>query len=152
MSRSKQKKSKVGFTAGSFDLCHVGHIRMFEECKKVCDYLIVAVQEDPSIDRPMKNKPIQSIEERVEIIKAIRHVDKVLIYKTEADLLKLLKRIKIDIRILGADWEGKPFTGHELKMPVYFNSRNHNYSSTELRERIYKAELKSSKTECLRSL
>lgn len=129
---------KIGFTCGAFDLTHYGHALMFEECKQVCDYLIVGVQSDPSIDRPYKNRPIQSLEERAGMVKAIRWVDEVVIYNTEADLVKLLKKIKPNIRILGEDWKGKEFTGHDLPMEYYFNSREHNYSSSNLRNRVLK--------------
>jgi len=135
-----KEKSKVGFTCGAFDLCHAGHARMFKECKEVCDYLIVAVQSDPSLDRPSKNKPVQAYEERIEMVKAIRYVDEVVTYDTEADLVELLKKIKPDIRILGADWQDKEYTGKDLGIPAYFNSRNHNLSTSELRMRVYEAE------------
>lgn len=136
----KQRKKIVGFTCGSFDLCHAGHVRMFKDCKKVCGYLIVAVQDDPSVDRSTKNKPIMSLKERVEIVSELKSVDKVLTYKTENDLVKLLKKVSFDIRILGSDWEEKPFTGHELKHKFYFHTRDHGYSTSELRKRVYEAE------------
>lgn len=132
---------KIGFTCGAFDLTHYGHVLMFEECKQACDYLIVGVQSDPSIDRPNKNKPIQSLEERVGMVKAIRWVDKVVTYGTEADLIELLKKLKPDIRILGADWKGKQFTGYDLDMEFYFNSRDHGFSSSDMRKRIAEIEL-----------
>lgn len=134
---------KVGFTAGAFDLCHAGHMLMFEEAKTVCDYLIVALHSDPALDRPnTKNRPIMSIEERQIILKGIKYIDEILVYHTEADLLALLteNRLGIDIRILGTEYREKPFTGKDLPMPVYFNSRDHGYSTTELRRRVYDAE------------
>ena len=135
------KKNKiVGITFGSFDLCHYGHALMFEECKKYCDYLIVGVQSDPSIDRPEKNRPVQSHEERIGIVSSLKFVDEVVTYDTEADLIKVLKDIQPDIRILGADHEGKPFTGHELPIKCIFNSRDHGYSTSELRIRVFEAE------------
>lgn len=135
---------KVGITAGAFDLCHAGHMLMFEEAKTVCDYLIVALHSDPTIDRPgTKNKPIMSIEERMIILKGVKYIDEIVTYDTEADLLGLLSENKlgIDIRILGAEYKGKQFTGHELSLPIYFNSRDHGYSTTELRKRVYEAEV-----------
>lgn len=132
---------KIGFTCGAFDLTHYGHVLMFEECKQACDYLIVGVQSDPSIDRPNKNKPVQSLEERVGMVKAIRWVDKVVTYDTESDLVELLKKLKPDIRILGADWKGKQFTGYDLDMEFYFNSRDHGFSSSDMRKRIAEIEL-----------
>ena len=133
---------KIGFTCGAFDLTHYGHALMFEECKKVCDYLIVGVQSDPSIDRPNKNRPIQSLEERIGMVKSIRWVDEVLIYDTEADLVKLLQKIKPDIRILGEDWKDKKFTGYDLPIKCYFNSRGHSHSSSGLRKRILESGVK----------
>jgi glycerol-3-phosphate cytidylyltransferase len=133
---------KIGFTCGAFDLCHAGHVLMFKECKKYCDYLIVGLHTDPTIDRPEKNKPIQSIEERKIQLEGIKYVDKVITYDTEQDLYTLLKENphKINIRIMGADWKGKPFTGHDISMEVAFNTRDHGYSSSNLRKRIYEAE------------
>ena len=133
---------KVGFTCGSFDLLHAGHALMLEEAKSYCDYLIVAIQSDPTLDRGSKNKPVQSYEERIIMLKAIIYVDEITYYDTENDLYELLKRIKPDVRIVGSDWQGKQYTGYDLDIPVIFNSRNHGYSSSELRRRVYEAELK----------
>ena len=117
------KKNKIiGITFGSFDLCHYGHALMFEECKEYCDYLIVGVQSDPSIDRPEKNKPVQSHEERIGIVSSLKFVDEVVTYDTEADLIEVLKNIQPDVRILGADHKGKPFTGHELPICLLYTS------------------------------
>ena len=129
---------KKGFTCGAFDVLHPGHVLMFEEAKTVCDYLIVAVQSDPTINRPEKNKPVQPLSDRVTMVQAIRFVDEVVTYNTEEELLALLVRIKPDIRIIGADWKGRPFTGHELPIEIYFNSRDHGYSSTALKDRVVK--------------
>ena len=131
-----------GFTCGAFDLLHAGHALMFEECKKHCDYLIVGLQRDPSVDRKNKNKPVQEYEERDIMLKSIRWVDEVVYYDTEEDLHGLLKTLKIDVRIVGEDWKGKPFTGHELPIRVVFNSRDHEYSTSNLRKRVYEAEKK----------
>jgi len=134
------KKNKiVGITFGSFDLCHYGHALMFEECKEYCDYLIVGVQSDPSIDRPEKNKPVQSHEERIGIVSSLKFVDEVVTDDREADLIKVLKNIEPDVRIIGADHEGKPFTGHELPIKCIFNTRDHGYSTSELRRRVFEA-------------
>ena len=134
------KKNKiVGITFGSFDLCHYGHALMFEECKEYCDHLIVGVQSDPSIDRPEKNKPVQSHEERIGIVSSLKFVDEVVTYDTEADLIKVLKNIQPDVRILGADHEGKPFTGHELPIKCIFNTRDHGYSTSELLSKLIPA-------------
>ena len=135
-------KKKIGFTCGSFDLLHAGHAMMLEEAKSYCDYLVVAIQSDPTLDRKTKNKPVQSYEERITMLRAIRYVDEITYYDTENDLYELLKRIKPDVRVIGADWKGKEYTGHDLDIPVVFNSRNHGYSTSELRRRVYEAELK----------
>tara|TARA_X000001036_G_scaffold275122_1_gene255521 strand:- start:629 stop:1048 length:420 start_codon:yes stop_codon:yes gene_type:complete len=136
------KNKIVGITFGSFDLCHYGHALMFEECKEYCDYLIVGVQSDPSIDRPEKNSPIQSHKERLGIVSSIKFVDEVKPYDTESDLIKMLKEVNPDVRILGADHQGTGFTGHELPIKCIFNSRDHGYSTSELRKRIFEAEKK----------
>jgi glycerol-3-phosphate cytidylyltransferase len=137
------KKDQIkGITFGSFDLCHYGHILMFEECKQYCNYLIVGVQSDPSIDRPEKNSPIQSHTERMGIVKSLKFVDEVIPYNTEDDLIKVLVDRNPDVRILGADHEGKEYTGHELPIKCVFNTRDHGYSTSELRKRVYEAEKK----------
>ena len=127
-----------GFTCGAMDLCHAGHHLMFEECKQSCDYLIVGLQVDPSIDRYGKNKPIMSLEERMIILSGIKYVDEVVVYGREVDLYNLLEKndLKIDVRFLGEDWKNKEYTGCDLPIKCIFNSRNHNYSITELRRRI----------------
>ena len=130
----------VGITFGSFDLCHYGHILMFKECKEHCDYLIVGVQSDPSLDRSEKNKPIQSHEERAGVVESLRYVDEIRLYDRESDVVDLLKEIKPDVRILGADHEGTEFTGHDLPIKCVFNSRDHGFSTSELRKRVYLAE------------
>ena len=131
------KKNKViGFTCGAMDLLHAGHVLMLKECREQCDYLIVGLQVDPSLDRPDKNRPIETLEERKIRLKGCRYVDKILIYKTEKDLSALLKKLKPDVRFVGADWKGKHFTGDDLKIKVVYNSRSHHFSSTSLRERI----------------
>jgi len=134
---------RVGFTAGAFDLCHAGHILMFEEAKTQCDYLIVGLHSDPTIDRAgVKNKPIMSVEERMIILKGIKYIDEIVTYNTEADLLKILTEnsLGIDVRILGVEYKEKPYTGRGLPVEIYYNTRDHGYSTTELRERVYQAE------------
>jgi len=129
-------KVKRGITASTFDLLHAGHILMLKEAKSVCDYLIVALQVDPTIDRPTKNQPIQSFYERWVQLSAVRYVDEVIPYSSESELLTILQNYNIDIRILGDEYEHKMFTGRDLHMEYHFNKRTHGYSSTELRERI----------------
>lgn len=132
-----------GFTCGTFDLCHAGHMLMFKECKEYCDYLIVGLQTDPSLDRPEKNKPILSLEERRIMLEGIKYIDEVVTYEREEDLYNLLKEnaLKIDVRIVGADWKDKPFTGHDLPMKVIFNTRDHGYSTSDIRKRVCDVEL-----------
>lgn len=132
---------QIGFTCSTFDLFHAGHVAMLEEAKQQCDWLIVGLQVDPTIDRPEKNKPIQSLVERQLQVRACRFVDEILVYSTEAELLELLCMLPIDVRILGAEYEDKHFTGHHLKnMRYFFNKRDHGFSSSELRKRISSAE------------
>jgi glycerol-3-phosphate cytidylyltransferase len=113
---------------------------MLEECKSHCDWLIVGIQTDPTIDRPEKNKPIQSLEERIGQIRAVRYVDEVMVYATEKELHTYLLNHPPTIRFLGSDWENKKFTGHELPIVSHFCSREHKFSSSELRKRIAKQE------------
>jgi len=125
-----------GFTCGAFDLGHAGHLIMLKEVKAQCDYLIFGLQTDPSIDRPDKHKPIETVEERMIRLQSCKYVDKIMVYDTEADLYNLLKELKPDIRFLGEDWKGKHFTGYDLNIKVIFNSRKHDYSSSNLIQRI----------------
>jgi glycerol-3-phosphate cytidylyltransferase len=127
---------KKGITASTFDLLHAGHILMLKEAKSVCDYLIVALQVDPTIDRPEKNKPIQSYYERWVQVSAVKYVDEIIPYATEEELRTILQNYEIDIRILGDEYYDRYFTGNDLQMEYHFNKRTHGYSSTELRNRI----------------
>jgi glycerol-3-phosphate cytidylyltransferase len=127
---------KKGITASTFDLLHAGHILMLKEAKSVCDYLIVALQVDPTIDRPEKNKPIQSYYERWVQVSAVKYVDEIIPYATEEELRTILQNYDIDIRILGDEYYDRYFTGNDLQMEYHYNKRTHGYSSTELRNRI----------------
>lgn len=127
---------RTGITAGTFDLMHPGHVLMFREAKTVCDYLTVCVLVDPSKERSFKNKPIQSISERVMLVSACKYVDEVLVYDTEAELIEIFKAVNPTVRIIGEDYRNKDYTGKGLDIPMYFNSRGHSYSSSELRKRI----------------
>ncbi len=130
---------KIGFTCSCFDLFHAGHIMMLKEAKTQCDHLIVGLQTDPTIDRPQKNKPIQSILERYIQLEACKYVDEIVVYATEKDLIDILKTYPIDVRILGEEYCDKSFTGDDLDIELYFNRRQHSFSTTELRERIKSA-------------
>lgn len=125
-----------GFTCGALDLLHAGHVIMLKECKAQCDFLVVGLQTDPSIDRPEKHKPIETIEERKIRLQGCKYVDKIVVYETERDLYNLLKELRPDIRFLGEDHKGKSFTGDDLPIKIIYNSRNHNYSSSNLIKRI----------------
>ena len=129
-------KYKIGFTCGTFDLCHAGHMLMFEEVKNQCDHLIVGLQNDPSIDRPEKNKPVQSLVERYIQLEGCKYVDQIIPYTTEEDLLNILQCYDWDVRIIGEDYYGKRFTGDDLGIETYYNSRRHGFSTSELRKRI----------------
>lgn len=133
-----------GITASTFDLLHAGHITMLKEAQSHCDYLICALQTDPTIDRPTsKNKPIQSLVERYIQLEAVKYVDEIIVYQTEKDLEDLLRVMDVQIRILGEEYRNCNFTGKDIcearGIELYFNKREHNFSTTELRERIYAA-------------
>ena len=137
---------KKGITFGAFDLFHAGHVLMLEEAKDVCDHLTVCIQTDPSLDRPEKNSPVQSVIEREIQISACKYVDEVRIYDTEEDLLDILKNTDWDIRILGDEYKDKPFTGKDLcEGKCFFNLRDHNFSSSELRKRVSSLQFKADK-------
>lgn len=131
---------KVGFTCSTFDLFHAGHIMMLKEAKSQCDYLLVGLQTDPTIDRPEKNRPIQSVFERFVQLEACKYVDEVIVYATEKDLMDVLRSYPIDVRIIGEEYKDKHFTGRELDIEIYYNRRNHSFSTTELRNRVLEAE------------
>lgn len=134
---------KKGITFGAFDLFHAGHVLMLEEAKTACDYLIVCIQNDPSVDREEKNKPVQSIIEREIQVSGCRFVDEVIIYDTEVDLLNIIDQIDWDVRIIGEEYKDKDFTGRDLTLErCYFNKRPHSFSSSELRERVSKEHFK----------
>jgi len=125
-----------GIIAGSFDLIHPGYIKMFEDAKTVCDYLIVALQDDPTIDRPQKNRPVQTKEERQYILQSIRYIDEIIFYSTEQELNVLLKDTKHDIRILGSEYKNTQHNGCELGIPVHYHTRDHAWSCSALKEKI----------------
>ena len=141
----KQDGLKVGIVFSSFDLFHAGHVAMLAEAKNHCDYLIAALQTDPTIDRPdSKNPPIQSIVERQIQVSTNRNVDEVVVYQTEKDLEDLLLILPIDVRILGVEYKDKEFTGREICLKrgieIVYNGRDHSFSSSSLRKRVAEAE------------
>jgi glycerol-3-phosphate cytidylyltransferase len=133
-----------GITASTFDLFHAGHVAMLEEAKSKCSYLIVAIQTDPTVDRPEKNKPVQSIVERQIQVRGCKYVDEIIVYTTEKDLEDILKTFPIDVRILGEEYQDKNFTGKDICLQrgieLYFNKRDHGFSSSGLRRRVYEEE------------
>ena len=133
---------KVGFTASTFDLLHAGHISMLREAKSQCEHLICGLQIDPSVDRKEKNAPIQTVVERYTQLAAVRYVDEIICYATESDLIDILQMYPINVRILGDEYKNKDFTGKDtcqkLGIELYFNHRNHRFSSTDLRDRVCK--------------
>jgi len=137
---------KVGITFGTFDLFHAGHVKMLEEAKSRCDYLIVGLQLDPSIDRPKKNKPTQSIIERYVQLRGCKYIDEIIPYVSESDLIDVLSSFKIDLRIIGEEYKDKVFTGKDYcvnnGIEIYYNKREHRFSSSSLREQVAKSENK----------
>ena len=133
-------KQRVGITFSAFDLLHAGHITMLEEAKRQCDYLICGLQTDPTIDRPEKNRPVQSVVERYIQLKGCKFVDEIVPYATEQDLEDILRAFKIDVRIIGDEYKDKNFTGRtyceEKGIELCFNIREHRFSSSSLRQEV----------------
>jgi len=131
---------RVGFTCSSFDLLHAGHVIMLREAKDQCDYLICGLQIDPSIDRPEKNKPVQTVVERYTQLKAVSYVDEIIPYATEADLEDILLMYNIHVRIIGEEYKDGRFTGRAIcakrGIELYFNKREHRFSTSDLRKRV----------------
>ena len=141
---------KVGITCSTFDLLHAGHVAMLREAKSACDYLICALQVDPSVDRPEKNKPVQNIVERQAQLAAIKYVDEILVYSTEDELLDILGMYQIHVKIMGEEYMDKEFTGKDLcrqrDIEFYFNKRDHRFSTSDLRKRVVENTLHSDKS------
>ena len=141
----------IGFNCSSFDLFHAGHVTMLKMEKQLCDYLIVGLQVDPTIDRPgIKNKPTQSVYERYVQVHGCKYVDEILVYETEEDLLNMIKTQRIDIRFLSEEYKDKDFTGKQYcidnDIEIHYHRRQHKYSSTELRNRVYTLEKEKRET------
>jgi glycerol-3-phosphate cytidylyltransferase len=139
-----EKNRIIGITCSTFDLLHAGHITMLEECKKYCDYLICALQVDPSVDRSEKNKPIQSLVERYIQLDAVKYVDKIIPYNTEEELKTIFSSLDLDVRIIGEEYKDKNFTAKDICMKrnisFVYNKRDHDFSTSSLRKRIYEEE------------
>ena len=138
---------KIGITFSAFDLLHAGHVAMLREAKSNCDYLIVGLQTDPTIDRPReKNKPVQTLVERYIQLSAIKFVDEIVPYQTEEDVIDILKLYELDIRFLGEEYREKEFSGKEVcrqrGIQLHFNKREHRFSTTDLRKRVSEKEAK----------
>ena len=136
---------QIGFTCSTFDLLHAGHIAMLREAKEHCDYLIVGLQTDPTVDRPdSKNAPIQTIVERQIQLAAVKYIDEIVVYTTEQDLTDLLLTLPIDVRVLGDEYKTKDFTGKDIAKArgckIIYNGRDHSFSSTSLRKRVAHSE------------
>ena len=146
------KNKLVGITFSAFDLLHAGHVVMLREAKNHCDYLIAGIQTDPTIDRPdSKNKPVQSLVERYAQLSAVKYVDEIIPYQTEQDLIDILSMYEIDVRILGDEYKEKDFTGKDVcnkrGIDLYFNKRDHRFSTSDLRERVENATRTTRKSE-----
>jgi glycerol-3-phosphate cytidylyltransferase len=133
-------KYYTGFTCSTFDLLHAGHVAMLREASGICDTLIVGLQINPSLDRPQKNTPVQSIVERYMQLSSIKYVDEIIPYQTEQDLIDILSTLQLDVRILGDEYRHKDFTGKDIcntrGIQIYFNQRDHRFSSSELRKQV----------------
>jgi glycerol-3-phosphate cytidylyltransferase len=136
---------KIGITFSAFDLFHAGHVKMLEEAKRHCDYLIVGLQTDPTLDRPDKNQPAQTVVERYIQLKGCKFVDEIVPYASEQDLEDILRSFKINVRIIGDEYQDKNFTARaycEAKgIELYFNTRDHRFSSSGLRREVYTKEI-----------
>jgi glycerol-3-phosphate cytidylyltransferase len=140
---------RVGITFSAFDLLHAGHVTMLREAKANCDYLIVGLQTDPTLDRPgEKNRPVQTLVERYAQLSALKFVDEIVPYQTEEDVLDILEMFQIDVRFLGEEYREKEFTGKDVcrkrGIELHFNKRDHRFSTSDLRKRVAKAEAEKS--------
>lgn len=131
---------KIGFTCSTFDLLHAGHVQMLRDAKQHCDYLICGLQVDPSLDRSEKNSPVQTLVERYTQLKAVSYIDEIIPYQTEEDLKDILELYHLDVRILGDEYRDREFTGKDIcrrrDIQLYFNKRDHRFSSSDLRQRV----------------
>ena len=126
-----------GVIAGNFDVIHPGYIKTFRECRKNCEHFTILLHSDPSIERPNKLKPVLSVDDRIEVLSSIKYIDDIKVYTYENELIELLRVNKFDIRFLGDDYRGKPFTGDDLKIPIHYLNRDHGWSTTKYKKLIY---------------
>ena len=128
---------KIGLVAGNFDVIHPGYVKLFEDAKNnACNYLVIALHGDPTIERPDKCKPVQTVEEREYILRSIKYVDDVIHYNTEKELLDITTNFDYDVRVIGSDYLNRDFTGKTLAKEIYYHERKHKYSLTSLKSRI----------------
>ena len=135
--KEKYNGKKIGFTCSCFDLLHAGHMLMLKDAKQQCDILIIGLQTDPTLDRVEKNKPIQQYEERKIVVEGNKYIDEIISYSRESELYEILRILEPNVRILGSDYIGKSFTGDDLNINIYWHTRDHNWSTSNLRKRIY---------------
>ena len=128
---------KKGIIAGAFDVIHPGYIRMFRDAKSYCNHLTVALHEDPSMARPHKLKPVQTVEERREILLALKDVDDVVVYQAEETFLSYLE--DYEIRFLGTDYLDGSYTGKDNAIDIVWLKRDHEYSSTRMKRLIFES-------------
>jgi glycerol-3-phosphate cytidylyltransferase len=140
----EHSKRTVGLTASTFDLLHAGHCSMLREAKEHCDYLICALQVDPSADRKDKNSPVQTLVERWMQLQSVKYVDEIIPYQTEEDLKDILQMFDLDLRIIGQEYKSMKFTGRDIcsqrNIEIYYNKRDHRFSTSDLRKRVYETE------------
>lgn len=135
-------RPKIGFCCGAFDLLHPGHVLMLADAAGQCDILMVGLHIDPSLERPDKSVPVQTVDERMMVLQAVRYVDQIIPYSTEADLARILYELRPDVRILGSDWRTKKdkITARDASKTIYWHERNHNWSTSEMRRRVWEVE------------
>jgi len=133
------KNNKVGIIAGNFDVIHPGYVRLFKDAKNACDFLVIALQTDSSVERPEKLKPILTTQERKEVLLSLKYIDEILTYTTEQELYSLIKKRKPDVRIIGTDYIDRDFTGKSLTKEIYYHKRDHDWSTTRFKKEIAKS-------------
>ena len=134
-----EKNNKVGIIAGNFDVIHPGYVRLFKDAKNACDFLVIALQTDSSVERPEKLKPILTTSERKEILLSLKYIDEILTYTTEQELYNLIRERKPDVRIIGTDYIDRDFTGKSLTKEIYYHERDHDWSTTRFKKEIAKS-------------
>jgi glycerol-3-phosphate cytidylyltransferase len=132
-------KIDKGIIAGNFDAIHPGYIDMFKQSREHCNYLVVALQDDPTIERPSKCKPVLSYDDRKKILQSIRYIDEVIYYNTEKELENILKNKEFNVRILGDDYIDKQATGQEYSEKIVYIKRDHGWSTTKYKNLICKS-------------